>query len=256
MTMLTAVPPVLAYEGRETGVASLEKPIDVLVGQVKLDGAVLGPDALATFAYFIYRRPGPGTAYDIWDDETSTWSSELDTSVSRKPTQLAYQPEEVDEPWTGIIVGAGGQDADGKPQFTKATGGYPLYSVRAFFETADASEVLLTGGSENVAFVAGSDKDLMVLGPGEDEELDEATEARLLLKNTSLQTIGGLLIERNSPGASVTLDNSAGASIVVHPDGRIEITPAAGQSLVVSGDLETERITYRPSGGGPKHVLS
>lgn len=256
MTMLTAMPPVLAYEGRDTGIAALEKPIDVLVGRVTLDGEVLGPDRLATFAYFVYRRVAPGAAYDIWNEATSGWSSELDTSVTRKPTQLAYQPEDTDEQWKGVIVGAGGRDAGGAPQFTKAVGGYPLYSVRAIFETADRSDVLLTAGSENFAFVAGSDRDLMVLGPGDDEELDEATEARLLLKNTSLQVIGGLLIERDSPGASVTLDNAAGAFIVLHPDGRIELTPAAGQRVVVTGDLETERVTYRPSGGGPKQVLT
>jgi hypothetical protein len=253
--MLNAMPPVLAYEGRDTGIAALEKPIDVMVGRVTLDGEVLGPDRLATFAYFVYRRMAPGAAYDIWDDETVTWSSELDASVTREPTQLAYQPDEVDEPWKGVIVGAGGKDADGVPQFTKAAGGYPLYSVRAFFETTDGSGVVLTGGSENFAFVGGSDKDLMVLGSGQDEQLDEATEARLLLKNTSLQTIGGLLIERDAPGASVTLDNASGASIVLHPDGRIEITPASGQRVVVAGDLETERITYRPSAGGPKEIL-
>ena len=256
MTMLNAMPPVLAYEGRDTGVAALEKPIDVMVGPITFDGETLGPDRLATFAYFVYRRAAPGAAYDIWDDETSSWSSELDASVTRKPTQLAYQPENLGEPWKGVIVGAGGKDVQGAPQFTKAVGGYPLYSVRAFFETTDGSGVALTGGSENFSFVGGSDKNLMVLGPGEDEQLDEATEARLLLKNTSLQTIGGLLIERDAPGASVTLDNASGASIVLHPDGRIEITPAAGQRLVVAGDLETERITYRPSGGGPKQILT
>jgi hypothetical protein len=256
MTMLTAMPPLLAYEGRDTGVAALEKPIDVMVGPVRSDGEILGPDRLATFAYFVYRRLASGAAYDIWDDESSMWSSELDTTIKRKPTQLAYQPEKPDEPWKGVLVGAGGKDAGGAPKFSKAAGGYPLYSVRAFFEITDGSDVLLTGGSENFAFVAGSDKDLMVLGPGEGEELDEATEARLLLKNTSLQTIGGLLIERDAPGASVTLDNSAGASIVLHPDGRIEITPAVGERVVVAGDLETERITYRPSGGGPKQILT
>jgi hypothetical protein len=254
--MLNAMPPVLAYEGKETGVAALEKPIDVLVGQVTLDGEILGPDRLATFAYFIYRRAAPGAAYDIWDEATTTWSSELDTTVKRKPTQLAYQPEELDEPWQGVIVGAGGGDGDGAPQFAKAVGGYPLYSVRAFFETADSSEVVLTGGSENFGFVAGSDKDLMVLGSGEGEELDEATQARLLLKNTSLQTIGRLIIERDAPGAAVTLDNAAGASIVLHPDGRIEITPAAGRRVVIAGDLESERITYRPAGGGAKQTLN
>jgi hypothetical protein len=57
--MLNAMPPVLAYEGRETGIAALEKPIEVMVGRVTLDGETLGPDRLATFAYFVYRRMAP-----------------------------------------------------------------------------------------------------------------------------------------------------------------------------------------------------
>jgi hypothetical protein len=47
----------------------------------------------------------------------------------------------------------------------------------------------------------------------------------------------------------------AGASIVLHPDGRIELTPAAGQRVVVAGDLETEHITYLPAGGFVKQAL-
>jgi hypothetical protein len=253
--MLNVSTPVLEYEGKETGLAVLEKPVNVSVGAVTLDGKILGPDGLATFAFYVYRRAAPGAAFDIWDDATSAWTSELDTGIERKPTQLAYQQDKPD-PWSGIIVGAGGRDAEGRPQFEKALGGYPLYSVRAFFETTDHSEAMLSGGSDNFAFVGGSDKNLIVMGPGDDEELDKATEGRLLLKNTSLQTIGRLIIERDAPGAEVTLDNAAGASIVMHPDGRIEITPASGQRVVVAGDLETERVTYLPAGGGAKQTLT
>lgn len=252
--MLDVTPPTLSYEGKETGFAALEKPVDVLVGPVTSDGAVIGPEGLATFAYFVYRRAAPGTALDIWDRATSSWTSELVTDVDRLPTQLAYQPGDP-EPWRGIIVGAGGRDAAGQPQFERAVGGYPLYSVRAFFESAYHAESFLTGPSENLAFVGGADRNLMVMGPGDDEQLDAATEARLLLKDPALQTIGRLLIERDAPGATVTLGNAAGASVVLHPDGRIEITPAAGQRVVVEGDLETERITYLPAGGGLKQTL-
>jgi hypothetical protein len=252
--MLGVMPPSLAYEGKETGFAALEKPVDVVVGPVTSDGAVVGPEGLATFAYHIYRRAAPGAALDIWDAATSAWTSELVTDIERAPTQLAYRPGDP-EPWRGIIVGAGGRDAAGQPQFERAVGGFPLYSVRAFFEPTDRSEALLSGPSENLAFVGGADRNLMVMGPGDGEELDAATEARVLLKSASLQTIGRLLMERDAPGATVTLDNAAGASIVLHRDGRIEITPAPGQPVVVQGDLETERITYRPAGGGVKQTL-
>ena len=65
--------------------------------------------------------------------------------------------------------------------------------------------------------------------------------------------IGGLRSHRSSPGAEVTLSNAAGASVVLRPDGSIELRPAARPlRSLVAGDLETERITYLPAGGGPK----
>ena len=95
----------------------------------------------------------------------------------------------------------------------------------------------------------------MVIGPGEDEKPESATQARLVLKSPAMEVIGRVLIERSAPGARITIDNSAGASVVLHPDGHIELRPAAGRNVVVAADLEAERITYLPAGGGPKRVL-
>jgi len=252
--VLTVTPPAIAYEGRETGLATLEKPVDVLVGPVTSDGEVVGAEGLAEFTYFVYRRSSPGSGLDIWDDASKTWTPE-EVSMARTPTQLAYVQGDP-APWRGVIVGAGGRDAAGGPQFEKAVGGYPLYSVRAFFATTGHAEALLTGPSENIAFTGTQDRNLMVMGPGEGEQLDSATEARVLLRNPGLQTVGRFHIRRDAPGAIVTIDNAAGASIVLHPDGRIELTPAAGQHVVVAGDLETEHITYLPAGGFVKQTLT
>jgi serine/threonine protein kinase len=133
---------------------------------------------------------------------------------------------------------------------------YHMLSGHApLFETKDPEEIVLSGPSANISFGGSSDKNLMVMGPGDDEKPEDATEARLLLKNTSLNEIGGLHIVRDSPGARVTLANAAGASIVLHADGHIELAPAPGKNVLVVGDLETEKITYRPGGGGGKKVL-
>jgi hypothetical protein len=253
--MLDVTPPELVYEGRETGLATLEKPVDVLVGSVMWDGGVVEPADLATFAYFVYRRSSSGSALDIWDDDTKAWTSEQATGIDRKPIPLGYQANGP-TPWRGVIVGAGGRDASGQPQFERAVRGYPLYSVRAYFVTADRSEALLTGPSDNLAFIGTADRNLMVIGPGEGEQLDAATEARLVLKGSGLQTLGRLRIQRDTPGAVVTLENAAGASIVLHADGRVEVTPAPGHRVVVAGDLETERITYLPAGGAVKQTLT
>jgi hypothetical protein len=254
VTDLTATRPVLAYDGVATGYAALEQPINVRVAHVVSDGEEVAPDSLATAGYFLYRRPSAGAALDIWDDGEKLWTSELDTTVHRTPFQLAYQPDDP-EAWHGIIVAAGGRDLAGNPQFAKAIGGYPLYAVRAFFVSSDRSDAVLTGPSANVAFVSTSDKNLVVMGPGEGEQLAAATEARVLLKDPSLQAVGALHIERSALSAAVTLVNSAGASIVLQPDGSIELTPATGQRVVVAGDLETDHITYLPAGSAVKQTL-
>ena len=251
--MLTAAPPALAYEGAP-GVATLEKPVDVLVGPVDADGTILGPGRLRTFGYFLYRRAGAGTGVEVWDDTGKRWAPAGDGGAVPVPAALAYQEGEA-ALWRGIIVAAGGTDAGGQPQFEKAVAGYPLYSVRAYFVAADGAEAFLTGPSENVAFAGVADRNLVVMGAGDGEEIASATMARFLLRSSSLQDIGGLRVVRDSPGARVTIENAAGASIVLHPDGRIELTPAPGQGVVVNGDLETERLTYRPAGGGGKQVL-
>jgi hypothetical protein len=202
----------------------------------------------------VYRRAVSGAALDIWDDGTKVWTSELDAGAVRQPVPLSYEPAEP-EPWHGILIAAGARDSAGKPQYEKAAGGYPNYSVRALFSRADAPELLLTGPSPTVAFVATADKNLVVVGPGDDEEPDAATQARVLLKSTSLQVIGRLEMQRSGAGAVVTLGNASGASIVLHTDGRIELTPGAGQRVVVNGDLEADLITYLPAGGGAKQTL-
>ena len=142
-----------------------------------------------------------------------------------------------------------------RPQFRKAQNGYPLYFVRGWFASKDGRESGLSEPSDNVAFASVADKNLVAIGAGDDEQPDQATQARVLLKNPGLQVIGRLSIDRAAPGATVTIDNAAGASIVLRPDGGIVITPAAGHEVVIAGDVETERITYRPAGGGNKRAL-
>lgn len=252
--MLTAAIPVLDFEGAETGVATLEKPVDVRVGPVTADGATLGPEALATFGFFVYRRAAPGAALDVWDDRGKVWNSE-DAATEAAPAQLAYQADDA-APWQGMIVAAGQRDAAGNPQFERAVAGYPQYAVRAYFVTAAHGEALLTGPSANVAFAGLADRHLVNLGPGDGEELDSATQARMQLRAPSLQPIGGVRIDRDAPGARVTIENAAGASIVLHSDGRIELIPAPGRHVVVAGDLDAGHITYLPEGSAHRTSLT
>jgi hypothetical protein len=248
--MLTAPPPQLAYEALAPSVAAVELPVNVTVGPVLAEGLPQGPVELGTFGLLGYRQLLPGALAEVWDANQKVWLPEGEVAGT---TQLAYLPEQPD-PWQGTVVAGGGTDAFGNAQFGKAVGGYPSYTFRALF-ISHAGEAFLTGPSAEVTFAGVADRNLMVLGPGEGEKPDEATEARLLLKNTGLQVIGGLMVRRDSPGAEVELSNSAGASVVLRPDGSIELRPASGRTVVVAGDLDTEHIVYRPVGGGVKKSL-
>ena len=241
--MLTVPLPELAYEALALEVAAAELPVAITVGAV-LDGSrPLTPVEMRTFGLISYRQPAPGAALDVWDQQAAQWVPE-GAAVEAEP--LAFLPDQP-SPWQATVVAAGGD------KFATGVGGYPAYSFRAIFATAD--EVTLSGPSAAVSFSALADRNLMVLGPGEGERPDTATEARVLLKSTGLQVIGGLVIRRDSPGAEVTLSNAAGASVVLRPDGSIELRPGAGAGVTVAGDLETERVVYRPGGGGVKKTL-
>ena len=252
--MMIVPKPTLQYEDAGGGTAALEKPVNVLIGDVKDAGASIGADKLGTFGLFTYRRAASGGSQEIWDDGAKQWKPDPGIALDAlKPAILANKAGDPN-PWQGIVVAAGGKDSTGKPQFAKAKNGYPNYSFRAWFATKDGTQKVLSEPTANISFVGAADKNLMVIGPGDDEKPEEATQSRVQLKNTSLQVIGQLLIERDSPGARVTVSNAAGASVILHPDGHIELLPASGQKVVVSGDLETGRINYEQAGGGRRDL--
>jgi hypothetical protein len=253
--MLTVPKPTFQFEPAGSGAAPMEKPVTVLVSAVKDGPAVLGPDKLETFGFFAYRRLASGSGLEVWDEGAKAWKPDPgETLATLEPVQLGFKEGEA-SPWSGIVVAAGGKDGAGNPQYAKARFGYPIYSFRALFSPKDSPGAVLGPPSDNLTFLSISDTNLFLVGPGEDEKPESATESRLILRSASLQTIGQVRIERAAPGARLTIENAAGASVVLHPDGRIELKPASGRAVFISGDLEAQRITYQPGGGGGRITL-
>ncbi|GAF48246.1 hypothetical protein [Rhodococcus wratislaviensis] len=253
--MLIVPTPNLAYEPAAPGVATLEKPMHIAGGPVLDEGTPVGPVGLQTFGLLAFRRAGPGALSEVWHSGHRKWLPDPTPHLGQVPVSgLAYRDGDP-SPWQAIVVAAGAVDAVGQPQFAKAKGGYPAYRFRSWFATR-AGATGLSAPSAPVSFAGVADRNLMVLGPADGEKLEHATEARLLLKDTGLQVIGGLVVRRDSPGAEITLSNAAGAAVVLKPDGSIELRPAPGKQVLMASDLETERIVYRPGGGGPKKTLA
>jgi hypothetical protein len=238
--MLTVPDPTLAYEPLAPGLAARELPLTVAVGPVTLDGVPLGPERLDQATLLTCRRSTPAAEVEQWDGANGAWVA--DSSDPSGGDRLMFLPG-LPQPWQALLV------AGGQPRFEAATSGYPEYSFRVRFAT---TREVAVAESPPVAFGSVLDRNLMVLGPGEGEQPDTATEARLQLKDPAFSIVGGLVVRREGASALVTLSNATGAAVVLMPDGGLELRPAPGRGVVVAGDLETERLVYRPGGGGPK----
>jgi hypothetical protein len=240
--ILTVPTPALEFEPVGPGVALLEKPVNLSVGPVVAEGAALEPVGMKTYGFVVLRRLASGSPSELWDPTGKTWVPDPGPDLGgAELTQLAY----LDAQWKGIVVPAGGKDAAGQPQFD--TG--PTYSFRAWFESK-AGAAGLSPATAGIGFVAVGDRNLLVLAPGDGEKADNATEARFALRNTALQEIGSVLIQRDSPGAQITVSNAAGASVVLMPDGAIELRPGPGRRVSVVGELEAEGLYQRIGPGG------
>lgn len=251
--MLTVPTPLLGYEPLAPGLAALELPITASVGPVRLDGQALDPRQVAEAGIVLCRQRAAGVAVDVWDPAGRQWRPE-GQAVPPAATALAPTGPPA-TPWQAIVVAAGGTDAAGQPQFARAAaGGLPCYTLRARVVTRGGQSGL-SRHSAPLRFAAVADRALVVLGPGEGERPDRATQARLLLRDPGLQVIGGVEVRRDAPGATVTVSNAAGARVVLRPDGGIELHPAPGRGVLVGSDLEVEHLRYRPAGGGPKRDL-
>lgn len=242
--MLTAPDPVLAYDPLAPGVAARERPLTVAVGPVVRQGIALGPQELTAADLHVYRRAGAAEEVEVWDRAGEVWVPDSGV-VTTAGDPLIYRAE-LAQPWQAIVLGAGG-----KPLLHTAVAGYPQYSFRVRFDTA--YEEVVTE-SPVVTFGSVTDRNLMVLGPADGEQLDNATQARIQLRDPALATVGGLVVERDAGSARVRLSNSAGASIVLMPDGSIEMTPAAGRPVLINGDLETGRLVYADASGTRKQA--
>lgn len=253
MTPALAVPqPTLSFDDAGGGAAALEKPITVLIGPVATDGTALTPDGLSVFGLSLRRRRAPGAQLEVWDDSAKSWAADQ-PGRQAAPITLAYRAGDP-SPWQGLVVAAALKDAAGNPALAKATNGYPQYTLAGAF-AAKTGAVGTGPQTTPITFAGSSDRNLVVLGAGDGEQLDRATQARLLLAYPLGHVIGGLTVSRNSPGATVRLENAAGAAVVLHADGSIEISPAPGRGVRIAGDVEAERIRYLPAGGGPKRDL-
>jgi hypothetical protein len=249
---LTVPTPTLRFDDAGGGAAALEKPVTVLLGAVTEAGSAVPLTAMAASGFLASRRTAPAAQAEVWDDAAKAWVPDQ-PGATAQPVALTYKDGDPN-PWQGMLVAGGLTDGSGNPAFAKAANGYPVYSLRGVFAGRDGAAGT-SNPSAPLTFASASDRNLLVVGPDDGEQPDSATKARVLLKDPALQLIGGLTITRGSPGATVQLANAAGASVVLNPDGSIELNPAPGKGVRVNGDLDVDHLSYLPAAGGPQREL-
>ena len=144
------------------------------------------------------------------------------------------------------------------PLLERAVAGYPQYRVRGAF-TAQSSGPALSGLSDEsapFAFVSAADRARFGVALTPSSAL-VATQARFVIKNAAQQVTAYVDLDAN--GAITLASAPAGgapqSTVVLQPDGDIELEPAAGRRVVVNGDLEVGHVRYLPAGGGARKNL-
>lgn len=253
MTGLIIPTPVLQFKPVATGLAALEKPLEVRCAKVLLpDGAEFGQSNLGTAGFFVYRRR-TATLYELWDEDAKEWKPDPGTAVANfKPKPLIFKQGDP-FPWQAPLVAAGQKDKNDKDQFSKAKFGFPLYYFRAFFSaTVNAVQIsALSSPSSTVSFVSTMDAMRAGVAVGEDETPENASEITLFLRDPNLRAIGAVVIRQDASSALVEISNSSGgaqrAVIRLRANGDIELQPGSAGKITVNGPVMAEQIFYQPA---------
>lgn len=259
---LTVPPPSLVFKPLAGVFAPLEDVVGISFPAVRFpDGSPMTSDDFAAAQALLTRVATASSGVDVWDAAQKIWRAAASLDLASVRGLALMPPPPGAQLWTGVLVGAGQQDAAGAPLLAAALGGFPQYRVRGLFRAKrDAIEAAGLGpDSAPLQFLSAeaSKRFAATLTP----DADSATRVQIALRNAGAEAVGLLDIDASGGNAVITLRNfdASGnplAAVMLQDDGSIRLQPAAGRRVIVAGDLEAERITYLPSAGLPKKTLN
>ncbi len=255
--------PNLRYEALMPGVAAQEKPVEIRLAPAKFpDGSLLSGKELISAGFLMYRQLLAGAPLEVWDAGRREWRPEAGIQQHDLQAQALAFMEKDPLPWQGLLVALGQTDQAGQEQFSRQVAGFPRYNFRARFTSRREGQEFkgLSSPSPSLSFGSLTDQNRAGIAIVPDGKPVDATLVRLFLRDAQMLEIGAFEIFASSSGAEVQIRShpaggAPGAVIRLLPNGEIRLEPATGQRVVVNSDLETERITYRPAGGGAKQTL-
>jgi hypothetical protein len=224
---LTVPQPTIAQDGASGTALAATKPIAIACTPTFADGTPVAPPGVSRSAYVLFRQPA-GAALQAWSSAAKGWQA-----ADPPPAGDPLAPGQVG--WSGLIVPVGQKDSAGNPVFDPAASA--TYSVACFFAATDSAGAEQTGASvRSTAFT--------VVDPSQDkrgglelspEDASSATRVQLFLRDSSLTDRATVTLDAGS-GYTVTL--AAGGAVVELSDSGIALSPAAGTTVRVSGQLE------------------
>jgi hypothetical protein len=259
---LLVPPPAFAFKSLPGGFVTIENVVTITFPAVRFpDGAAMTSDDYAGAYALLTRAAGPGAPTDVWHAALRRWrpAGELDpTRVFGLPL---IPPLEGDEPWRGVLIASGQEDASGAPFITSASGGFPQYRVRGLFRARRGSTEAVGLGPESAPLLFASAMAAARFAATLTPDAEHPTRAQLTLKNAASRPVALVELDASDGHPALTLRSFDGlgspdASVTLEADGAIVLSPAAGRRVVIAGDLEVERVHYLPASGLPKKTLS
>ena len=236
MTVLTVPTCVLVDDDNNVNppAATLERPLQVQVAAILADGAPVDPATQPLVAGFEVLRQR-GAAVEVFDSTAGSWSPDH-PDPHRQPTPLSFTAG-APRPWAGVLLGATLNDlAPTDEVFVRAVAA-PALEPTARVAGQPSGRVRLRSMTDTMR--AG-----LVLDPDKPES---ATSIEMVLRNSSLSEIGVVRLSTVGGGCLVEISNTSGASVVLRPNGDIELAPGGSGRVLVDADLVANRL-FRTAG--------
>lgn len=259
---LLVPPPSFAFNSLPGGFAPIEGVVTIAFPAVRFpDGTAMTIDDYAGAYALLTRATAPGAPTEVWHPGLKRWRPADDLDPVHVFGLPLVPPLEGDEPWRTVLIGVGQVDASGAPLIASAIGGFPQYRVRGLFRAHRGSTEAAGLGPEGAPLLFVSRTTSARFAATFTPDADHPTRVQLTLRNAAARPVA--LIELDASGSHPALTfrsfdsvGSPHASMTLEADGDIVLSPAAGKRVVITSDLEVERVRYLPASGLPKKTLS
>lgn len=259
---LLVPPPAFAFTSLSGGFASIEDAVTITFPAVRfVDGTAMTADDYAGAYALLTRAAAPAAPIEVWRAELRRWRPVDDLDPAHVVGLPLVPPLAGDEPWRTVLIATGQMDVGGTPLIASATGGFPQYRVRGLFRARRGSVDAVGLGPESAPLLFASRTASARFAATLTPDGEHPTRVQLTLRNAAAQPVALIELDASGSHPALTLRSfdsvgSTHASITLDADGDIFLSPAAGRRVVITGDLEAERVRYLPVSGLPKKTLS